>query len=112
MTLREYSCVDSPIYVIMPNHIHAIINISYGDAENSPTISEIVQTFKRLSTIEYIKCVKNNILPPFDKRIWQRSFYDRVIRDSAEYDKIYKYIYENPENWQSDINNPVANCIT
>ena len=68
----------------------------------APTISEIIQTFKRCSTVEYTKMAKDGILPPFDKQIWQRSFYDHVIRNRDDYNEIYKYIYENPMKWQFD----------
>ena len=93
-TIRQYDGVDSPIYVVMPNHFHAIITVSRADMESAPTVSEIVQSFKRYSTVEYVKMVKDGILPPFDKQIWQRSFYDHVIRNRDDYNEIYKYIYE------------------
>ena len=101
-TIRQYDGVDSPICVVMPNHFHAIITVSRADMESAPTISEIVQSFKRYSTVEYVKMVKDGILPPFDKQIWQRSFYDHVIRNRDDYNEIYKYIYENPMKWQFD----------
>ena len=101
-TIRQYNGIDSPIYVVMPNHFHAIITISRADMESAPTVSEIIQSFKRYSTVEYSKLVKDGILPPFDKQIWQRSFYDHVIRNRDDYNAIYKYIYENPAKWQSD----------
>ncbi len=34
--------------------------------------------------------------------VWQRGFHDHIIRSQSDYDKIYKYIHENPYNWQSD----------
>ena len=101
-TIERYNGVDSPIYVVMPNHFHAIITISRADMESAPTISEIIQSFKRYSTVEYTKMVKNGILPPFDKQIWQRSFYDHIIRNRNDYDEIVKYIHENPIRWQFD----------
>ena len=60
-TIRQYDGVDSPIYVVMPNHFHAIITVSRADMESAPTISEIVQSFKRYSTVEYVKMVKDGI---------------------------------------------------
>jgi len=101
-TIEQYPGVECPIYVIMPNHIHAIIVISRADMESAPTLPQIVQSFKRYSTIEYAKMVKDGILPPFDKQIWQRSFYDHVIRNQDDYEEIYKYIYENPMKWEFD----------
>lgn len=70
--------------------------------ESAPTVSEIVQSFKRYSTIEYIKMVKDGILPPFDKQIWRRSFHDHIIRNRDDYDEIVKYIHENPMRWKFD----------
>ena len=101
-TIQQYNGVDSPIYVVMPNHFHAIITISRADMESAPTISQIIQSFKRYSTIEYAKMVKEGIVPPFEKQIWQRSFHDHVIRDRRDYEKIAKYIHENPIKWQYD----------
>lgn len=101
-TINQYDGVDSPIFVVMPNHFHAIITISRTDAESTPTVSEILQSFKRYSTVEYIKLVKDGVVPPFDKQLWQRSFYDHIIRNRHDYDEIYKYIYENPTNWIFD----------
>ena len=69
-TISKYDGVDSPIFVLMPNHFHEIITISGEDMESSPTLTEIVQSFKRYSTIEYIKLVKEGFLPHFDKQIW------------------------------------------
>ena len=101
-TIQQYNGVDSPIYVVMPNHFHAIITISRADMESAPTISQIIQSFKRYSTIEYAKMVKEGIVPPFEKQIWQRSFHDHVIRDRRDYEKIAQYIHENPIKWQYD----------
>ena len=100
--IKGYSCVACPIFTVMPNHFHALIVISRADMESAPTIPEIVQAFKRYSTIEYTKLVKDGVLPSFDRQIWQRSFYDHVIRDQKDYDEIYRYIEENPIKWELD----------
>ena len=84
----------------MPDHIHLLIAIKRADMESAPTISKILQEFKRLYTIKYIQCVKEGKLPTFDKKIWQRSYYDHVIRDEEEYRAYIKYIYENPIKWE------------
>ena len=49
-----------------------------------------------------IKLVKNGILKPFDKRIWQRSFYDHIIRNENDFNEIWMYIENNPLKWQED----------
>lgn len=71
--------------------------------ESTPTtIPKIIQTFKRYTTIEYIKMVKNNQLPNFDKRIWQRNCYENIIRSEKAYIKILEYIENNPARWDKD----------
>ena len=101
-TIEKYQHIESNVYVVMPNHFHAIIEISRADMESAPTISDIIQSFKRYSTLEYIKMVKKGDVPPFEKQIWQRGFYDHIIRDRCDYDEISKYIYENPLKWEED----------
>jgi REP element-mobilizing transposase RayT len=100
--IEQYPNVYCPKYVVMPNHFHAIIVMNRADMESAPTLSEVVQAFKRYSTIEYIKLVKMGVLPAFKKQIWQRSFYDHVIRNEQDYLDIWKYIDENPLIWRED----------
>lgn len=110
-TISDYEDINCPIFVVMPNHFHAIITIEKdycqngferADIESAPTISEIVQTFKRRSTIEYIKLVKQGLAQPFDKKVWQRSYHDHIIRNERDFRMIWKYIDENPLNWKID----------
>ena len=91
--------IDLDAYVVMPNHIHGIIVLSDGDTvgaplvsahENNrkraatraaPTIGDVVGAFKSLFTVEYIKGVKEGRWPRFQGRVWQRNYYEHVIRD-------------------------------
>ncbi|MEG1624499.1 MAG: transposase, partial [Raoultibacter sp.] len=100
--INQYKNIQCPQYVIMPNHFHAIIVAERADMESAPTISTIIQSFKRYSTIEYIKLVKQKIFPPFNKQIWQRSFHDHIIRNEQEYQKLWEYIDTNPQKWEED----------
>ncbi len=85
-------------YVIMPNHIHAIIiiQIKTAGASPCPTLSDIICAFKSLSTRKIHKTLN------IDTNIFQRSFYDHVIRDETDYLKIWNYIDTNPHKWQED----------
>ncbi|WMJ22009.1 transposase [Paludicola sp. MB14-C6] len=85
-------------HIIMPDHIHAIVIINHNGTTQGPfpTLSEIVQRFKTITTKLYIDSVKNGEYPPFDKKIWQKSFNDRIIRNEKEYREIRQYIDENP----------------
>ena len=78
-------------YVIMPNHIHFILTIrNNGRMISSPTMSTIVGQFKRASS------------KTAGFSLWQRSFYDHVIRNRQDYEETRKYIFENPQNWEKD----------
>lgn len=113
-TIEQYKDVSCPKYVVMPNHFHAIIVIERdyasvnndgcerADIKSAPTISDVIQAFKRNSTVEYIRMVNQGILPPFNKRIWQRSFHDHIIRSEKEFQQIWDYIENNPYNWKND----------
>ena len=51
---------------------------------------------KTMTTNEYIENVKNNMFPPFDKKIWQRNYYEHIIRDERDYIETKEYILNNP----------------
>jgi putative transposase len=63
----------------------------------------IVQRFKSLTTKRYIDGVKYNNWPPFYIRLWQRNYYEHIIRDEIELMKIRRYIRNNPGKWKNDI---------
>ena len=94
---NRYNNIKIDKYVIMPNHIHAIIIINRGAAGASPcpTLSDIICSFKSITTR---KC---RFLKP-NQRIWQTSFHDHIIRDEKDYLKIFNYIDTNPQRWNKD----------
>lgn len=84
-TVYENIKVDK--YQIMPNHIHLIIFIyedSNGRTQFAPTISRIIKQFK------------GSITKQIGFSIWQKSFYDRIIRNEKEYQSVWNYINNNP----------------
>ena len=84
-TVYENIKVDK--YQIMPNHIHLIIFIyedSNGRTQFAPTISRIIKQFK------------GSITKQTGFSIWQKSFYDRIIRNENEYQSVWNYIHNNP----------------
>ena len=89
-------------YVVMPNHFHGIIELAGADTKPAATIGDLVGAFKSLSTDEYIKNVKQNNWRPFAGKLWQRNYYEHVIRHEESYLKIAEYIQNNPLNWQKD----------
>ena len=80
-------------YVIMHDHIHFIISKTGGHA--GPPLQDIISWFKTMTTNDYINNVKTGNYMAFDKKVWQRSFYEHVIRDEADYKKILEYMETN-----------------
>jgi REP element-mobilizing transposase RayT len=100
--LLDYPGVSCPKFVVMPNHFHGIFLVERADMESAPTLSQVIQAFKRYTTIQYVKLVKEGRAPSFDQRVWQRSFYDHVLRSEADYQRVWRYIDENPAKWAED----------
>jgi REP element-mobilizing transposase RayT len=110
---HPYEALDE--YIVMPNHFHGIVWISVlalraavSEANVTPaagflkdSLSSVVASFKSAVTR-----TSNRRLGRPGKSLWQRSFYDHVIRDDAELQVIRQYIRDNPRKWQIDRENP------
>jgi putative transposase len=85
-----------------------------GDPHKRPrgtradSLGRIIQAFKSITTVEYIKGVKQHGWPRFAGKLWQRNYYERIIRDENELDRIRNYIMNNPIRLQWDWNSPDA----
>ncbi|HAH20621.1 MAG: hypothetical protein A2Y00_02150 [Omnitrophica WOR_2 bacterium GWF2_43_52] len=113
----KYNGIYTDECIIMPNHIHGIISIvganpgvrpnnDNGQTHGSaPTLGRIVQWFKTLTTNYYIKGVRNNNWKPFSGKLWQRNYYEHIIRNDGDLNKIREYIRNNPVNWENDSEN-------
>lgn len=64
--------------------------------QNGHNLGEIIGAFKSISMWKYIHGVKNNDWPQFHKRLWQRDYFERIIRDKEELNRIREYIRNNP----------------
>ncbi len=87
-------------YVIMPNHIHilaVIDNGPFGTGNPSPTIGNMVGWLK-YQTTKQINLMRNTV----GEKVWQRSYYDHIIRGQQDYEEIWRYIDENPLRWKFD----------
>ena len=109
---KFYSNIIIDKYVVMPNHVHAIVLLeNRGTPQRAfPTTSipDCMNRFKTITTKFYIDGVKKGIYRPFDKHIWQKSFHDHIIRNEQEYQKIWEYIDTNPLKWELDKYNEFA----
>jgi REP element-mobilizing transposase RayT len=121
---KHFPFVELDEFSIMPNHTHGIIGINnfgcHRDGRDEalprlydgkyPQMSEISPKPKSLSAIVgSFKSVSTKTIhqkSPETNFAWQLRFYDRIIRNEKELDKIRKYIFENPLKWEFDRNNP------
>ena len=96
----KYWNITVPIYCIMPNHIHLIVVIGGENAKASkesgspraatPTVPKIINSLKSLATKEA------------GQPLWQRGYYEHIIRGEQDYCDIWKYIETNPPKWAED----------
>lgn len=102
--LERHKNITLDKYVFMPNHIHMILVIENecNDAVNESGIIEFIQEFKSKAVNIYINGVKESLYEPFSKKLWQRSYYDSVIRNRDTYELIWNYIDNNPLKWALD----------
>ncbi len=96
----RFSNVKIDKYVVMPNHIHIIAVITEKRADVS--IETAVQWLKTMIINEYISFVKSGELLAYDKKLWQKSYHDHIIRDKNDYEKIWEYIDNNILKWKLD----------
>ena len=101
-------------HIVMPNHFHCLIEIRTNVGSNlcvrpNPyvrpekyerhSLSRIMQWFKTMTTNEYIKGVKKKGWRNFHRKLWERSFIDRILR-KYEIERTINYIKNNPLNWK------------
>jgi REP element-mobilizing transposase RayT len=118
---RHYPGVDIDAFVVMPNHVHGIIVLSAvgaalrnrpdepGQPQGvAPTMSlmDVVHRFKSLTTAQYRHGIIRKGCRPFLGRLWQRNYYEHIIRNEEELHCIRQYIADNPMRWETDRENP------
>ena len=102
---EQYPYIVLHEFIVMPNHIHGIIEINRNvfvgtgrDLSLPPKIkslSELIGAYKMTAS-------KSIHLAGYAEFAWQRSFHDHIIRDEQSYERISKYIVNNPNSWDQD----------
>lgn len=62
----------------------------------------MMDAFKSITTVEYIRGVKNKGWQSFNRRVWQRNYWEHIIRDANDFNRISNYIKDNPSKWTRD----------
>lgn len=120
---KRFNNIELGLIQVMPNHIHCLIRInkqindlSLGRGNRAPTLitlGRIIAYWKYNATKEINS--RGGVSPPLFKNNWnhlmngkifQRNYYERIIRNNEELEKVKKYINLNPLMWQRDGNNP------
>ena len=100
----RFPSLTADAFVVMPNHVHGILVFEGaaigGAASSAPTLGRVVRVFKSMSVVEGNRALGN--VGPF----WQRNYFERVVRDDEELERIRAYIVENPARWAEDEENP------
>jgi putative transposase len=89
---RRWRGVDVDTFVVMPNHIHGIVWLAR--AGQAPPLPTLIGSFK------------SGVSRRLRQVVWQRSFYDRVIRNETELSGLRQYVADNPLRWALDRENP------
>ncbi len=123
-TENKFPNIQGDAFVCMPNHIHFIVVNTGSDVAASvgvdlcvrpsfnkipnqgghagPPLQRIVQWFKTMSTNEYIRGVREKGWPPFSGKLWQRNYWEHVIRNESDLNLLRDYIQNNPMQWELD----------
>ena len=116
-----YPGIDIDSFIVMPNHIHGIVVIvgaaprgrpesayspqngqAQGPAPPGLTLPDMVHRFKTMTTKRYADFVKQNGWPPFPGKLWQRNYWEHIVRNEPELNRIREYIHNNPAQWELD----------
>jgi putative transposase len=73
-----------------------------GIATSGKTVGDMVGAFQSIVTVEYIRGVKTLGWQPFNGKLWQRNYWEHIIRNFDEYQRISEYIANNPQQWAND----------
>jgi len=121
----RFSDINLDRFVVMPNHVHGIIVLKdrppgigivpvadgvpgrRGPLHERCSLSEVVREFKSRTADAYRLGVKKDRWKRYIGRLWQRGYYEHIIRDAESLDKIRDYIEHNPERWILDRENPM-----
>jgi REP element-mobilizing transposase RayT len=119
---EHFKNIELDEFIIMPNHIHGIIIVNNGDAivgnadlrslhpDDHPIRAILVDNYDRTKMVvsKIIHGFKSSVSREIRRQLndfnfaWQKSYYDHIIHDEDDLNRIREYIYNNPANWGTD----------
>ena len=105
---ERFEDVELDMSVVMPTHFHGVILIGCNDKppQSPPNLGELIRVFKSTSTVR-----ANQLMEYPGRSLWQRNYYEHVIRGESELTCIRQYIVNNPIQWETDNENPEAEAV-
>ena len=128
--------VTTDVFVVMPNHVHGILCIHEKDRVATSSFPSVVGARTRRGTIyraptkteqfgkptvgslpTIVRTFKGSVTRRAGRElntgnIWQRNYYEHIVRDQSDYERIAGYILDNPLNWDKDEENPKISILS
>lgn len=104
----QYPGVEIDEFIVMPNHVHGVVVLTgknLGQAQGpapTRTLADVIHRFKSFTTCCYSLGVKEDGWRPYAGQLWQRNYYEHVVRGDKELEQIREYIANNPLQWMMD----------
>ena len=108
----HYAGLGLDAFVVMPNHVHGIVVLlnpvgaGFKPARATvrrTTLTEVVRAFKTFSGRRI-----NQLSNTMGRTVWQRGYYEHIVRNAKSLGEIRQYVADNPRNWAADPENPAA----
>jgi len=126
--IKRFPNIKLHAHVVMPNHFHGILEIvgtslagvkndnrpkigynndnlygqPQGIAPTGKTVGDMVAAFKSITSVNYIRGIKTKNWKGFNRRLWQRNYWEHIIRNKDSFHHISEYILNNPSKWTED----------
>jgi putative transposase len=108
-TIAQCASMRSDAFQLMPNHVHGLVVVTGVDGPApSTSLPHFVSRFKSVTTLRYCEGVRARRWLPFRRRLWQRNYYEHLVRNDLSRDQIIQYIAANPSRWPLDPENPLS----
>jgi REP element-mobilizing transposase RayT len=118
---HKFTRVEIDEFVVMPNHVHGLLFFNEPavlDGEGGHTgpplqvldapLPRVMQWFKTMTTNACFAGVRDDGWTPVASKLWQRGYYDHIVRPQEELNDVRQYIIDNPRKWAEDEHNPAV----